>query len=497
MKIHHTLFITTLCCIFASCTEELARPDVAYQEIPELWIDTTGAPAYGWYTVKQNIEELSISPKVVYTGDKTLDYYWIRSNSYSNTGYPTYDDTISREKDLIMLVTLPLSTNALLYNAYSFFFQVKERETGNMDVFEYKVTVIGAFGTGLLVAHEKDGTADFDLIETPTGANSPVYRDLHQTINGARIAGSPVDIGSQNTGTPVWFATDQHFSVLSKDGLSLLYADEQIFGSLGVDVFKPEAFRGNTLLNNGKVYAALGGVMVMKLAMADGSDYRVDAPLIDQQTNPYLLFDDLNGRLLTTNGYGFTLSSELRTYASAEEGRRFSLDHIGNRKLLYAAQGIYVNSRVTNFGVFQDKADASKKYIYAFTVVTPATPDVALVDISDVTDIQQAFDYQTITTAPVMYYATPEKIYLLLVDVVGGDSVQEAGPQFTAPAGEEITAIYSDNAARCYVATYAAATGEGTVYLVERATGTGLFNSAPTKTWTGFGGRITRMGLKR
>lgn len=494
MKIHYIFFIAALCASAASCNKELARADV-YQEIPELWVDTAGSPPYGWYTIKQNIEELSISPNVVYTGDKTLDYYWIRSNNYSTTGYPTYDDTVSHEKDLNMYVTLPLSSNALIYNAYSFFFQVKERETGNMAVIEYKVTVIGTYDNGLLVAHEKDGTADIDLIETPTGTSSPVYRNIHQTVNGNRLPGKVIgNVGSMNTGTPVIFATDQAFSLLSWESLALLVSNEDIFGDLNVNVFKPEWFRSTTFLNNGKVYGYSNGLMVTELSVVDGSDYRVAPPLVDYHP-AYFVFDELNGRMLKSTSWGFTFASTLEPYASANEGRRFSLDNI-DRKMLYAAQGISVNSTTTFYSVFEDKVPPANKYIYVFTLVTPLAPDWALIDINGVTDVQQAFAWQTITSAPVMYYATPQHLRLLLIDVTG-NQVQEAGPQFTAPAGEEITSIFSDNNARCYVATYEAATGEGKVYLMGRSTGTGVFDSTPTKTWAGFGGRITQMGLKQ
>src|SRR5690606_2369460 len=107
-----------------------------------------------------------------------------------------------------------------------------------------------------------------------------------------------------------------------------------------------------------------------------------------------------------------------------------------------------------------------------------------------VASIQDALFYQTISSVPVIYYATPNKVYLLQINPAG-NSVVEAGVQFTAPPGEEITTLFGENDTYCYIATYAEATGKGKIYLMQRSTGNGVFNSQPVKTWTDFDGRIT------
>jgi len=482
--------------LFSMCKKDLGN--YAYQGIPELRIDTTGTS--GPFTIKQSIQELVIHPKVAYTGNKTLDYYWVWGD--------TFNDTIARKKDLQATLNWPISPTA-----YRLTFQVVERETGNMSAVQYMVYITGSTGRGWMVAHEKDGTADIDLINTPTEAQSPVLRNIHATINGSRLPGKVTGLGTVGDNNLFMFMTDKSMSLMRADGMVRQFADEEVFGLLKPDAFKPEAFAFkagniNYLINNGQLYQNLignfsPGLMTQRIVTADGSDYKLAPVYMMPNTKGGIFVDLLGKRFLQV---GAVTTNTFLPVIAANTTARFSLSRL-DRKFLFGKKGfqLYTGfletlSNTTLYAFFADESGPGR-YLYVAGMETPAAPDFAMIDISAAPEIQNASFYDVFESSPCVYYATENKLYLLQVNP-GGNSYVNGGVQFTPPAGEIITCIRIDrvgavNPLFYYIATYNPATGQGTVYQYSIATGTGVLSASPVKTWTGFGGKITMMDWKR
>jgi len=492
----HILIAFVVIAMLSMCKKDLGS--YKYKEIAGLSIDTVGSS--GPFTIKQYIQELVINPKVTYTGNKMLDYYWIWGAS-SN-------DTLSREKNLWATLNWPISSQA-----YTLTFKVVERETGNMAAVQYKVTITGSTGLGILIGHERDGTADVSLINTPNEASSPIIHNIHETVNGYRLPGKVTGLGSLGEQNMVMFTTDQAASMMDYDGMTQRFANREIFGLLNPSVFKPEAFGFHSsnlqyLINNGQLYHNRAGnltpgLMTERIVTADGSNYRLSPQHIKPNLNPGLFFDELGKRFLWITSTSFNTFFPTVTAASTS---KFSLDNI-DRKFLYAQRGynLYPGgfalfTMTTVYAFFADNGGGPGRYLYVFGMDTPETPDFALVDISTAPDIQDAVFYDVFLTAPIVYYVANNKLHVLYINP-GGNSYVYGGVQYTAPAGEEISCISlpsTNPTSRLifYIATYNPTSKESKVQQFSVANGTGIVSSSPSKTWTGFGGKVTQMAVK-
>lgn len=492
----YIVIIAVTLLFFTACKKDLGNYE--YHDLPELRIDNNGSP--GPFTIKQRIEELEISPVVQYSGDKSLDYYWI-------WGLLSGNDTVSRDKILKTTLDWDISPSP-----HKLVFQVVERETGRMAAITYDIFVTGSTGTGLIVGHEKDGTADIDLINLSTG-NTGILRNIHQSINNNRLAGHVSGLGTIGDNNLYMFMTDQAASMMTADGMVRQFADREIFGLLDPKVFAPQDFafhasNVNYFVNDGQVYQNFvanfaPGPMTQKVAMADGSSYRVAPNIILTTSKGASFYDELGKRIIQM---GNNSSNTFNVPVKANEGAKFSFDNI-DRKLLFARKGFQLYSgfieQITNTTVYAFFADHSGngRYLYIAGMETPAKPDFALMDITAVEDIQNATFFEVVDSSPSVYYATDSRINLLNLDAASNSYVQRSN-QFVAPAGEEISCIKVERTGafapwNFYIATYSQHTGKGKVYQYPIATGTGLLAASPTNTWTDFEGRITKMELKR
>jgi len=492
----YMLVVVMVMMLFSMCRKDMGNYD--YREIPELRIDTTGAA--GPFTVRVGIEELVVTPRVIYTGTEDLDYYWIAE---PNSTTFNFRDTLSREKELRTTIHLPISSSV----GHTLFYMVVERETGRSAIVKYTLRVTGSTGTGMMVAHEKNGTVDIDLIGTPTTDNNPITRNIYQAVNGSRLPGKVTGLATVGENNLFMLMTDQSMSLMVADGMVRQFADEEIFGLLTPDVFKPESFfyRSGTinyLINNGHVYQnfinnSAPGLMTQRMLVDDGSNYRM-SPVYLEGTTTGFFFDELGKRMLQT---GAASSNTLTRFAKANATEKFSLDYI-DRKILFGKKGFNLGSflQSTAYVFFADQT-GSGRYLYVMVPNTPATPAKALIDISASPDIQDAKYYEVFETAPCVYYATEQKLYLLQVNS-GGNSYVNAGVEFTPPAGEVISCIKLDRTGGTaelfyYIATWNESTGQSTVRQFSINTGTGRLSTSPVRTWTGFDGKITMMNWKR
>lgn len=499
---HIRIYVVALLTLLAaaSCKKDLGNYD--YREIPTLKIDTAGIP--NQYTVRLAVEELVIQPKITYTGNGHLDYYWIAEPDVMNMSFM---DTLSTTEELRTSIHLPISNAA----GHNLFFKVVERETGNMDLVQFRLRVIGATGVGLAIAHELDGTSDFDLISVDE--DEVRIRNIHQSINGSRLKGSPTGLGTVGQNNLFMFTTDQEMSLMTSEGLVRQFADREIFGMLQVDVLKPEAFAYramtvNYLLNNGKVYVNFvgntsPGLMTQMLVTADGSDYRM-APLMYIGGSGAIFFDQLGKRFLQI---GLAVGSNtFEAVREASPTARFSLHHI-DRKFLYGKKGFSLYSgalgqlNTTLYAYFADH-NGPGRYMYIAGMQSPFNPDFALIDLTNAPDIQNARFYDVLETAPAIYYATAQKLRLLVTNAPVNEYV-DRGVQFTAPHGEEITALMSGRLSTVsrdpqhfYIATWNPATQQSTLRKFGISSGTGLVDTTPSHTWV-FAGKVTRMEWKR
>lgn len=465
-----------------------------YVTLPDFYIDTIGQQTS--FEIRQSVETLTIDPTVVVdVPDTDLVYQW---RLYGGGGTI---DTLGTEKVLDTFVGRAPGT-------YTAELQVTKRSIGLSALMRYQVIVVAPVPSGWMVAYEKDGGTDVDLIRAPefiSGVQDNVLRNVYSTTNGAVLPGSPVSVLYISSSISYVFTTVGGVKVQNTD-----FATAQDFNQLFIgnppSIVRPEAFwlgsfnRG-TLVNNGSVYWFDSDVIVGEISI-DSRGYEA-APYIYAQLGQYGgFYDQRNMRFAIIQQQ----TSQAGLYADANSTAQFNLNNIG-KELLFIERGFgQTNNDPHKYAFFKDVSGPGR-YFYGINTATPATPDIVAVDISSAPDILDAKFYGVGNLGPCAFYGTEDKVYNFQIDY-SDNSISTPTVGFQATAGEEITcmklfkgqgtfgvgAITGANESRLmYVATWNGS--EGKVYLLNVNVTSGEL-SAPVKSWT-VGGKVLDMSYKQ
>ncbi len=494
MRMSKYMVMLAITVLFAACLKDEGNYD--YIKLPDFRIDTVGQQTL--FEVQQSLTPLVIHPKLVFDGDEAdLTYLW---RLY---GGENKFDTLSFERVLNAPISRPAGVT------YTVELQVTKKSNNLSTLMRYQVSVVSALSSGWLVAYEKDGGTDVDVIRAPefiSGVRDTVIRNVFSKANGSALPGTPVSV--------LYLSTTLSYLYTSETGVKLQNTDfqkvqnfNQIFVGSVPQTIKPEGFWPGTfyrgaLINDGDVYWMDSDVLIARV-IVDDKGYEA-APFVYYNYAKFGgFYDQLNMRFLTIEQY----SSQAGKYANAASSARFNLNNIG-KKLLFIERGFGATSNDPHKYAFFKDVTGNGRYLYVISTSTPANPDIAAINISAAPNISDARFYAVGNLGPCAFYATSGTVYNFIIDY-SGNTISSPVAGFKAPAGEEITCmklfkgqgttsgVGSINTANeskfMYVATWNGS--EARVYLLGVNVTSGELTS-PLKTWA-VGGKVGDMNYKQ
>ncbi|UYQ95796.1 PKD-like family lipoprotein [Chitinophaga horti] len=495
MKLRQYAFLLLCALPFAACLKDKGNNDI--KELNTFYVDTAGLQTS--FEARQSLANLKVEPKVVYSGDTAnLTYLW---RLYATTS--TYD-TLSNARNLDAPVSLKSGT-------YPLELIVTEKTTGLRAFMQYSVQVLAAIPSGWMVAYEKDGNTDVDLIRaTDFIANlvkDTMINQAYSRSNEGPMPGTPLNITYLSTSASYLFTTKDAGGLQNTDFRKVMTYPQLFVGETDPPYqftsFHTGTYSQGMYINGKHAYWGSGGVMLGKLLTPDNTDNYEAAPfMVFMYARNGLFYDQQGMRFLFANQWSGTSSA----FTNANAGARFNLNNMG-KKLLHLERGFMqgLNNDPYKYAFFKD-VSGNGRYLYVFNSQAPATPDVAALDISNVPDILDAKFYAISNKGPAIFYTTASKVYSFTYDYITNTyATPVAG--FTAPAGEVITACtmfksHLGNSAQTvydskllFVATWNEATKTGKVHLFAINEVSGAVTPQPLKTWN-VGGKVGSMGYK-
>lgn len=491
-----------VCClaatvVFISCLKD--KGNYEYIDLPRFYVDTAGVKTS--FEVYQSQGNVTIDPKLVYDGNTAdLTYQW---RLYAANGV---FDTLSRKKTIDTVVTRPPGTYTLEFEAV--------QKSGIKALMQYTVVVLSPIPSGWMIAYENAaGNTDVDIVRSPefiTGARDTIMRAVYSFRNGSALPGKPVSIAYFSTGLSHIYTTSGGVKVQNTDFAFVQDFSQMFLLGTPPEVVKPEAFwlgtfNGGILVNNGSVYWPSEGSYVGKVTV-DAKGYKAAPFVYSQYAKQGGFYDQLNMRFITIEQQ----TSQAATYANASPSARFNLNNIG-KELLFIERGFGQNPPPAadpyKYAFFKDLT-GNGRYLYVINTQTPATPDVAAIDITAATDIQNAKFYAVGNLGPAAFYATASRVYYFQINA-SGNTISAPVTGFTAPAGEEITSMEllkghgtfgagaptAMDSKFMYIATWNQNQGKSKLYMYETNVTSGVMSAAPLKVWE-LSGKAIEMSYK-
>lgn len=496
--------------VLASCVEDKGNYD--YTTPTPLYVDTVGLSGQMSITMLQ-YDRISITPKLVFVGDaSTLEHSWAIYRRIDGDYAPPGVDgnpPIDLENStgvLQTVITQPPGTYYVEYSAY-------DPLSGRTALMRWPVTVEGILGSGWLVYHQGDGTADCDLIKTSllVGSNNEekVLRNIYSQTNPDRpITAAPLAVAARS-GTHAWVTLlwDGGGARLSTDDMSTMLDYSQLFYTTPA-VFKPQGYLGASteiVVNDGGVHIndvgwAVGTPLFADPVAGEGLDYYAAPYTALTYGGNRTFYDNLNMRFMYSGSYTGRANVPVPTITIP-----FDISNIG-KKMVYMAQG-YGNNNF--YAVFAEPVDDGRRYIYVTSFsnssVGSSVP-VGIMDVSDAPEIASASAFAFGKRGPVAFYAAGNKIYQIRYTADGGVALQGVENVRTFGSGQTITCmkfmehqgIELDERADdkyLFVATWDAAASAGRVYVLQVDVSNGTISAEPAAEYTGFG-RVADMTFK-
>lgn len=429
------MFITGL---LSACYED--ESSLNYKLVNPIVIDLGDAE---WnasqYTVfAYDTLEIKVIAYKIGVNDADLSFRWTVSG---NLIVPTLLDTTMTLKKEITLQ--PQS------NAYNLLFEVIDNTTGITQEQTFTLKVQSPFGNGLLVSDTKDGiTSDVSLIMARNfnyavqKGKDTVMHDLFSMVNKRKINGVGTALLSNAYSTKRFLTIGTANSVDRVDPFDYTYID----GNEEMFVIPPKNFNIASLAydeNSGIELISIGGKFYTH--NFQGSTKKYGYYVLTSNTSDYELgkfcrpsweyglgFDELNGRILQYNGSKLTIYPKDQFPDAA-----FDLNKLQNFTCLEIFTGL------NNFVFILKEKDpetgkakaGGKIYAYftqreAWYAPTKANngKPIKIIDLSDCENIQNAIQFAAPDNKNVIYYATPNKVYVINLN----KNPIEVTPQYNA-----------------------------------------------------------------
>jgi hypothetical protein len=500
MKILKYLIVCSF--LFIVCCKK-DKGNYDYITLNQFGLDTTGLATS--YSVQQGRQALVIDQKIIASDTTDYAYLWRLYEVKTNT--LTRYDTLAKTRRFSSLINVePGSANILEL-------MITQKSTGLFKFYNFNVTTISSIPDGFLAVYEKDGMTDADLIRgtnvlgVGTNIKDTVYRNvLFSGLGGKMLAGSPTALAANANGVYIGTSTTG-INQFKNNSFALLQNQSNMFLGNPPSVTKPQYIYNHSasftmLVNNGVVNwgftSTAPGFIGPSILSVNNAEVKYDAaPFIVYMLGKQgMFFDKLNRRFLYQEQNVATLVRFPTVISSAA---KFNMDNIGKDLIWMGPKHASTAVANSNYrtGYFMDINGGSKRYLYIMDVTLAsstatngtANSSVGLIDISALPEITSAKYYETSYSALNTFYATANKLYSFFYNGPANSYSTLTNP-FTAPAGEEITAIRLQHTTntnttmrRMAIATYNAASKEGKVYMYKIPVPTsGEFDPAPVIT---------------
>ena len=443
----------------AGCYKDKGNYD--YKDEP---VFTVELPQYT-YSVRALPDPVVIRPDIkTDTPESDLSYLWTIFQSYASAEYTEIVvDTISREKNLDWVVPL----DAGIYNLV---LRVQDDVKGLQYFQRAQLTVTTQFSRGFYVLKEDGNNCDLDLFYLAEGTatpEDPIFNCV-EGKTGRPMTGKPLsfnivydysflndETGKFNTTRSMNVVTEDDMWVINSLDMNVVYNHDTFFYG-DVPDEKPIAVVDNYYAvcyfsdrGHYDSYQApqesYGGVEgAGKMGVVNNPD---DKGLVANPHAFYLpfyaagatyygavfVYDEKNGRFLYVN-YDGTPTLFRDTGGSQDDYKPNGIPH----KMLYYGGSNIANTFYT-WGVFGDKDNAAKRYLYQLKVGFGVTnnPIVGVTELGTDKKFSRATHYAVNeTSALVMYFVCDNQLYMY--NTVSGAEELIHPSQIT---GEEVTYI--------------------------------------------------------
>lgn len=418
--------------LLVSCMEDKGNYD--YITPNEIQIDTIRDQTI------EALDTLRIPTKVTCTLDQEpdLSYVWYK---YEN-GDAMRVDTISREKDLVYKV-IDLVGN------YQLYYKVIDNKTGLSAKADFRMTVVGKFGAGLMVLGTTNGSSSLVFINAAGNVNY-VYGDAGGSapgdkpdMSGALLGKNPVCVGNA---TNPYIVSLRDIMVLCDDGHGGAVLSNSDF-TVSKDIenvflvkpqnFKPQSFYrsynpmfgmglADFIVSNGKLHIRptymegdMGNTLGFKPEVA--GDYEL-CPYAIVCPAAYVFADNKNnGRLLIIRQGMFGMSKAFVPLTSVTDG--FNPSSLGMTCVYLTEAAAYSNNK-SGYGIFRDNG-SGQLYGLRFSLKNYADDwdeedKIALYEKTAITSqaagIESAGSYAMSLARPHLYYSNGSKVYFYGLD---------------------------------------------------------------------------------
>lgn len=490
------VYLLAFLLLTVACVDDDGNYD--YQKLPTFEVDTVGQRTS--YSVQQ-FSNLQIPSNLNYDGDKSkLQYTW--SVYLTDQGQRDVTvDTLSHSENLDEEIREAPGN-------YLVEFCALDPETGVRAMMTYSLTVESVVGQGLLVFYTNNGSADIDIVKTPlfdaSVADDRIVRSSFSTGNpDYQLKGTPINVRWQN-GRFILLVTDQDAVQLSEDDMTMLNDFNSMFYEKP-ETCKPQgAFLGNiqAVFNDGKIHTTISSWAVGTPLFGSRrmGDYENAAPFGVNSMGGGMFGYDQTGKYFLTGGMWTSTMDKVDV-----KGDAFDFGNVG-KTMVYMADGYgsvsntasYAQGAYLAYCIMQDTVDATHRYLYVADVSQSSFSRYkaqAAIDLADCPAMANAKYFAFGRRGPVVFYADDHAVYQLHYSIstntaTGADQVWQTSERITMLKMFNNSITVNDlNLQSKYlmVATYNDTTGQGTLHILETDIASGVLNTTPVKTFTGFG----------
>ena len=447
MKTKIFLGLVMICFLLGSCFDDESAKNVEFLKPIQINDFSTSMELYVSQGGRLKIKTLAYKEGM---DDAALSFEW------KLQGHGQHE-TLGNTMILDTVINVPMNREA-----YSLLYTVTDTENELTVTKRYYLYVTGQYEAGLLVADTKDEqTSDLHLIigknfnrNYSKHEDDRVFENIYSINNGTKISELVTDMKSVVAGyLETSIATKHSVEDLSPlDNFTVIRRNNDMF----IKAFDGEFVVGglNNCARGPYDVIAVNGHIHKRTQYEEATTYGVGMLLEDltddyyvthylyRPYNPYPGEGDLFGIAYDQKHRRFLAFPHFRSEDNLHIFRNTSADgkqdpnQLGNKECIYIGYG----PNVTMYAVLKD-SDTGLHEIWTFNMNADDKnrPDVitGCYILDGCPDIEKAHKFQSQAMEEVMYYATDDKVYAVLLTA----SHPQALPKYEANPGEKITGI--------------------------------------------------------